>query len=292
MVFKKCINSIRRRKSDGCKNRGNIIHPNGVILFAGIGYDIDFDKCISISEYLDKIDLFKDAKSSIFCDIIKQECVGSVYIDKSNTLVMTNKSFEGVLDTINENLSNLDLVDPVAHSKLVQDTLSFFEQKKVIVTQQGFQGAIYKAGHFAQSYGSTALTVKSVMMSRALGVTGSDVLVGQPLLIVTVPTIGGIFFHAVSMFVGQNAVGKSFQTVGNILLMPMKATELILNNIIFLPVGKFTGVPMLLNMTQTINMGPGLSIEDAKKLVNIVRNGKLSPIWKKFYDTYEVWFKK
>ena len=291
MGFNKFIRSFKKQKFDGRRNHVDSTCPNGVILFSGIGYEIDLEKCINISEYIDKIDLSTNAQSSIFCDIIKQQCIGSVYIDRSNTMVLTNKSFIGVLDSINESLNSLDLVDSIAHDKLIEDTLSFFDEKKVVVIQEGIQGSIYKAGRFIQSYGSTALTIESIMMSRLMGVTGSKVFAGQPLLYVALPTVGGIFFHGMSIIVGENVVGRSCQSLGNVLLIPMKGTEVVLNNLVFLPLGRITGIPILINMTEAINVGSGLSIKDAKSLVNVVRNGKLSPLWKKLSRTFEIWFR-
>lgn len=292
MVLNKLYRCINEDGCDVRKKRRENANSDRILLFAGMGYEVELDKCINISEYLDKINFSGNAQSSIFCDLVREQCIGSVYIDASNTMILTNKSFEGVLETINSNLSHLDSVDPVAYNQLVKDTLNFFSERNVVVLQEGVQGKIFKAGQIVQSYGSVALTVESIMMSRVLGVTGSKVLAGQPLLYVALPTVGGIFFHGMSMIVGQNAVGRSCQSIGNILLLPMKGAELILNNIVFLPLGKITGIPILLNMTQTINMGPGLSVEDAKKMIDIAKKGKLSPLWKKISHTYEIWFKK
>lgn len=290
--IKKLSSCIKKDSYNGYRNGKDTTFPNGVILFSGLGYEVEFEKCIDINKYVDKLNLNSELESSIFCDLVKEQCVGSVYIDSSNTMVITNKSFEAVLETINTSLSHLEIVDPIAHEKLIEDTLSFFSKKQVVVMQEGIQGAIYKAGQIVQSYGSTALTVESIMMSRMMGVTGSKVFSGQPLLYIALPTVGGIFFHGASMIFGENLIGSSCRTLGNVLLLPMKGTELVLNNIVLHPLGKITGIPMLLNMTQAINTGPGLSIKDAKKVIDIVQNGKLSPLWRKLSSTYEIWFKK
>jgi len=292
MVFKKLGEYVKRKVHNDGENRENAGFTDSVVLFSGMGYKVDFDQCINISDYIDKIGISDSTQSSIFCDIIKEQCMGSVYIDGSNTMLLTNSSFEGILDSVNTNLNNLKYVDPILHENLVNDTLSFFSNRKVVILQEGVQGAIYKAGRIAQSYGSTILTVESVMMSRLLGVTGSKVLAGQPLLWVALPTVGGIFFHGMSMIIGNNVAGRSCQTVGNVLLIPMRGSEILINNLLLLPLGKISGIPMILNMTDAINMGPGLSVSDAKKLSDVVRNGKLSPLWGKISKTFKIWFTK
>lgn len=118
-------------------------------------------------------------------------------------------------------------------------------------------------------------------MAKLAGVNGIQILKAQPILSVAIPTTGAIFFYGVGTIVGNNPVGKTFITAGDVCALPMKGVEIIWNSYMTPAIQKISGVPIILNMTQTFKTGPGYTIKEIADHIKINRTSAWAVIKKK-----------
>lgn len=104
-------------------------------------------------------------------------------------------------------------------------------------------------------------------MAKAAGVTGLQIMKAQPIMLIALPTVGGMFFHGCGALIGNNTVGRTCNTIGNVLNIPMSYTELVYNAYIAPFINKTIGLPTVLNYTKQAVRGPGLNGTEAIKLL-------------------------
>jgi hypothetical protein len=68
------------------------------------------------------------------------------------------------------------------------------------------------------------MLAKTIVMAKAAGLT---VIRARPLLLVVIPAEGAVFFLGCGMIAGNTTLGRTCDTVGNFLNLPMSYTELV-----------------------------------------------------------------
>ena len=129
------------------------------------------------------------------------------------------------------------------------------------------QGNLYKVGTFAQTAGSATMVSRTVMMARAAGVTRFKMIKAQHFMLLVLSTVGAMFFCGVGCVIGNNSVGRTCNTIGNVLNLPMSYIEMLYNSYVAPLVNRTIGVPTILNYTKQMMRGPGLDSEEAVKLL-------------------------
>lgn len=208
-----------------------------------------------------------DEFSYQFCQKISEVCGVLDIIPQTQTIVLDYNGFCKIVsqsDIILETLSsNLGVTDATVR----EQAQKFFQNKNVIVQATGLQGSIYRMGAFLQSGGSTGIIVRTIGMAQLAGVNGLQVLRAQPYLAIALPTTGAIFFYGCGLIAGNNTIGKALITVGDGLALPMKGVELLWNSYGNPIIKGVFGIPVILNMTQTLKTGPGYTLEEIQEYV-------------------------
>ena len=94
-------------------------------------------------------------------------------------------------------------------------------------------------------------------------------------MLIRLPTVGAMFFHGCSSLAGNTTVGRTFNTIGNILNLPMSYAELIYTIYASPAITRIFGIPTLLNYTKQANRGPGLDAQEARKLLTDVKKDSI-----------------
>lgn len=222
-----------------------------------------------------------------FCDQITQICKVFRVIPETQTVVLDYDSFCRFASESDLILNNISLDLMITKESAVKQAQSFFKNKNVLVQATGVQGAVYKVGSYVQSAGSAALLLNTMGLARLAGVSGLEMLQAQPMLVVAIPTSGAMFFYGCGMIVGNNTLGKSLLTVGYVLALPMKGVEIIWNSYGNPVTQKVFGIPVILNMTQTLKIGPGYSFEEISKYIRCTDQ---SPLIKKISKPLLDWW--
>lgn len=215
-----------------------------------------------------------DLSGYTICNELVQNCQDISYFPNTKSFVLTNDSFcklvenEMFLDNISKGLN-------ISKGEAVNQIANFFSDKMLLVQQTGVQKYLYKVGTFAQTAGSASMTARTLVMAKAAGVTGLNIIKAQPLLVIALPTVGAMFFHGCGQIIGNNTVGRSFNTIGNILNLPMTFTEITYNAYLAPLVNRTLGIPTILNYTKQAQRGPGLDASEALGLLKSSEKGSI-----------------
>lgn len=133
---------------------------------------------------------------------------------------------------------------------------------------------------------------RTLVFAKGAGVTGIRLLQTQPLLLLVLPTVGGMFFHGCGSVLGNNTVGRICNTLGDGLNLPMFYAEMLYNSYAAPVLYKTTGIQTLLNYTKQAQRGPGLDAKEALELLNDSGKESISKkvqsyIVKRFTDLYK-----
>ena len=107
-----------------------------------------------------------------------------------------------------------------------------------------------------------------------------------PLVFVSI--LGSIVSGYAGSIAGDNAVGLIFNGTSWVLSRPMRGVEIVLNGIIFGPISRVTGLPVILNGTQKLLYGKGLNIIDYNKIGETFKRVMNSKISSKAKDIYAI----
>jgi hypothetical protein len=222
-----------------------------------------------------------------FCDQITQICKVFRVIPDTQTVVLDYDGFCQFASESDLILNNISLDLRITKESAVKQAQQFFQNKNVLVQATGVHGVVYKVGSYVQSAGSAALLLNTMGLARLAGVTGLEMLQTQPMLAVAIPTSGAMFFYGCGMIAGNNTLGKSLVTVGDVLAVPMKGVEIMWNSYGNPVTQKVFGIPVILNMTQTLKIGPGYSFEEISKYIRCTAQ---SPLIKKISKPLLDWW--
>lgn len=205
------------------------------------------------------------------CNEIQKNCLDFSIVPNTQTITMSDKSFCYLVKNSQDVVEGVSNALQVPHEEAVRAIASFFEQRKILVQQKGAQGLVYKLGTWLQGGGSAIMVGRTVAAAKLAGVSGSQIITSQPLMLVTVPMVGAIFFHGCGVIAGPNIIGKSCNSIAYVLSLPMRGVELTYNVYISPLINATTTIPTILNLTQQLMRGPGLNLTELKVLVTSER---------------------
>jgi hypothetical protein len=118
----------------------------------------------------------------------------------------------------------------------------------------------------AQNFVPMAYTSEAVSILKTTGMTGLQIISNAPLTFVGATYIGALFFGYCGSVAGNNPVGLIFNSTSFVLSRPMRGVEITLNALILRPISNTIGIPLVLNGTQEMLAGKGLSIQEYTKI--------------------------
>lgn len=148
----------------------------------------------------------------------------------------------------------------------LMDIQDYIGERTLLIRPSGVASFLNRAAVSAQASFSAIHVVYSSSASHLTGIVGVKLLSASPMLIVTLPTIGGIFFVGCERLVPNTLVGEACGACGRILLLPMRGVEMVANNAIINPIASLLNTTTAMNLTNIITQGEGFNISQYNKL--------------------------
>ena len=255
MIFKKLFK--RNRK----------VNKNRFTALAGIVLENPLkSESIDLKKFLYDSATQFDTSSFTICNELKSSCQDLTYFHNSQTFVLTDDSYSKLIEETRfyDNVSKALNIDK---DQAIDEIHKFLSNKTLLVQQTGVEGYFYKVGTLMQTAGPVTMLTRALILAKCAGVTGLRVLKAQPLLVVVLPTTGAIFFLGCGMMAGNTILGRTCNTVGTFLNLPMLYTELLYNSYISPVINRTLGVPTVLNFTKQVARRPDLDAPEALRML-------------------------
>lgn len=192
---------------------------------------------------------------------------------------MSPNDFSDLVVNLSEHCHQAVQTTEISSEMLENQMIKFLTEKKVRLQPTGLAGVINRGGNILEASGSAFHTYYTVASSHLSGLTGVKLITASPLLVITVPTVGGLFFVASSRVFHGTIVGEICSVTGSTLFLPLRVVEIAANNLLIQPISSAIGHPTALNMTQAMINGLGFDPAQypnlyiyAKKVGKVVNN--------------------
>jgi hypothetical protein len=239
-----------------------------------VGFSLDHYKTVNFDGY------------TILCNL------GSVsdgvrYFPKSSKLVLNTNQQSHLMANFDQLVPKIAEDFGISEKAACDKCIDFFSTTDVTVQPVGLQGKCYSLMKSAQNLIPMAHTHEAVSFLKTTGITGLEVITKSPLTFVGSTYIGALFFSYCGSAAGDNMVGLVFNSTSFLLSRPMRGVEVTLNGLLLRPISNLVGLPLVLNGTQEMLSGKGLSVEEYTKIglaLDRINNSttvkKFKKIWK------------
>lgn len=221
---------------------------------------------INISGYsLDNYKTFNPEGYTILCRL-GEACDGFSYFPKTSKIVLDTRQQSILMNNFEQLVPNIAEDFGITQQAALEKSVDFFSNKQVTVQPTGIQGKFYKIMQTAQNYVPMVYTSEAVSILKTTGMTGLQIISNAPLTFVGATYIGALFFGYCGSVAGNNPVGLIFNSTSFVLSRPMRGVEITLNGLILRPISNTIGIPLVLNGTQEMLAGKGVSIQEYTKI--------------------------
>ena len=239
------------------------------------GYSLDHYKTVNPEGY------------TILCRL-GEASDGFSYFPKTSKIVLNTDQQSRLINNFEQLVPNIAEDFGITQQAASEKCVDFFSGTEVTVQPTGIQGKIYKMMKSTQNYAPMAYTSEAVSMLKTTGITGFQVITQAPLTFVGATYIGAMFFAYCGSLAGNNPVGLICNSTSFVLSRPMRGVEITLNGLILRPVSNVIGLPFILNGTQEMLKGKGLSMQEYTKLGIALERITNSTIFKKSKKIYRI----
>jgi len=195
-----------------------------------------------------------------------EACDGFSYFPKTSKIVLDTRQQSQLIRNFEQLVPNIAEDFEITQQVALEKSVDFFSNTQVTVQPTGIQGKFYKIMQGAQNYIPMAYTSEAVSILKTTGMTGFQIISKAPLTFVGATYIGALFFGYCGSIAGNNPVGLVFNSTSFVLSRPMRVVEITLNGLILRPISNTIGLPFVLNGTQEMLVGKGLSIKEFTKI--------------------------
>ena len=221
---------------------------------------------INISGYsLDNYKTFNPEGYTILCRL-GEACDGLSYFPKTSKIVLDTRQQSQLINNFEQLIPNIAEDFGITQQVALEKSMDFFSNAQVTVQPTGIQGKFYKIMQGAQNFIPMGYTSEAVSILKTTGMTGFQIITKAPLTFVGATYIGAIFFGYCGSIAGNNSVGLVLNSTSYVLSRPMRGVEITLNGLILRPISNTIGLPLVLNGTQEMLAGKGLSIQEYTKI--------------------------
>ena len=242
---------------------------------------------INISGYsLDNYKTFNPEGYTILCRL-GETCDGFSYFPKTSKIVLDTRQQSLLINNLERFIPNIAEDFGITQQAALEKSVDFFSNTQVTVQPTGIQGKFYKMMQGAQNFIPMAYTSEAVSVLKTTGMTGFQIINAAPLTFVGASYIGAMFFGYCGSIAGNNPLGLVFNSASFVLSRPMRGVEITLNGLILRPISNTIGLPLVLNGTQEMLAGKGLSIQEYAKVgiaFERISNSKVVQKIKKIYQ--------
>ena len=244
---------------------------------------------INISGYsLDNYKTFNPEGYTILCRL-GEACDGFSYFPKTSKIVLDTRQQSILMNNFELLVPNIAEDFGITQQAALEKSVDFFSNTQVTVQTTGIQGKFYKIMQTAQNFVPMAYTSEAVSILKTTGMTGLQIISNAPLTFVGATYIGALFFGYCGSVAGNNPVGLIFNSTSFVLSRPMRGVEITLNGLILRPISNTIGIPLVLNGTQEVLAGKGLSIQEYTKIgiaFERISNSKIIKKTKKIFRIF------
>lgn len=235
----------------------------------------NFDSQISPSNSICKVDIsgflmddyrtFDPEGYTILCQVGKISD-GLQYFPDTATIIVNNNQQSQLYKNFDQLIPGIASDLQITQEEALKKSYEFFSNAVVRVEPRGIQGHFYKMMKGLQNYVPISHTAEALAIARTTGINGIQTVIHSPLVFVGATYLGSIFFGYAGVVAGNNTVGSIFNVTSYVLSRPMRGVEITLNGLILGPISRVIGLPLVLNGTQELLNGKGLSIEEFSKI--------------------------
>ena len=215
-----------------------------------------------------------------------EACDGFNYFPKTSKIVLDTRQQSMLMNNFEQLIPNIAEDFGITQQAALEKSVDFFSNNQITVQPTGIQGKFYKIMQTAQNFVPMAYTSEAVSLLKTTGMTGLQIISKAPLTFVGATYIGALFFGYCGSVAGNNSVGLIFNGTSFVLSRPMRGVEITLNGLILRPVSNVIGLPLILNGTQEMLAGKGLSVQEYTKIgiaFERISNSKIIKKTKKIY---------
>lgn len=271
------------------KNSFNQVNQGKLPLAGSIDIPLEKPICkINISGYL--LDNYKTVNPEGYTMLCRlgEASDGLSYFPKTSRLVLDSAQQSRLIYNFDQFVPNIAEDFGISQPAALEKSVDYFSKTVVTVQPTGIQGIFYNIMHTAQNYVPMSYTSQAVSVLKTTGMTGFQVIKQAPLTFVGATYVGALFFGYCGSIAGDNVVGLCFNGTSFLLSRPMRGVEITLNGLILRPISNVIGLPLLLNGTQEMLAGKGLSIEEYTKIGIAFERITNSTILKKIKTIYKI----
>lgn len=235
---------------------------------------------------LDNFKKFNSESYKILCRL-DEATDGLVFHAKNQTLSLDSKQQSTLIHNFEQLIPNIAEDLEITPEAAFEKSADFFSNTQVLVQPKGIQGFVYRSMQSVQNSVPLIYTSEAVSILKTIGLTGVEIIRSAPLTFVAATYIGALFFGYCGSVAGNNPVGLVLNSTSFVLSRPMRGVEIVLNGLILGPISNVTGLPVILNGTQQMLAGKGLSIQKYTKVgiaFERIINSKIVKKGKKIYD--------
>ena len=236
---------------------------------------------------LDNYKTFDPTGYTILCNLSKASD-GLRYYPNAAKIVLNSNQQSQLVYSFQKFIPNLAKDLQVSEQVAKETTADFFSNNQLVVQPTGLQGKIYKAMLGFQNAIPVMYTSEAVAVLKTTGLSGVGVITQAPLTFVGSTYVGAILFGYMGAVVGNNSVGRLLCITSFVLSRPMAGVEMTLNGLILRPISHIVGLPLILNGTQELIHGKGLSIQDYAAIGVAFDQISNSTLMKKIRKIYKV----
>ena len=243
---------------------------------------------INISGYsLDSYKTFNPDGYTILCRL-GEACDGLSFFPHTSKIVLDTKQQSQLINNFDQLVPNIAEDFGITQQAAVEKSVGFFSNTQISVQPTGIQEKFYKIMQTAQNFVPMGYTSQAVSVLKTTGMTGFQIITKAPLTFVGATYIGAMFFGYCGSIAGNNPIGLIFNSTSFVLSRPMRGVEITLNGLILTPISNTIGLPLVLNGTQEMLAGKGLSIQEYTKIGIAFERISNSKIVKKFKKIYKI----
>ena len=221
---------------------------------------------INISGFsVDNFKTFNPEGYTILCHL-GETCDGLNYFPHTSKIILDSNQQSQLLDNFEQFIPKIAKDLGINQEAAIEKSIDFFSDKVVVVQPTGLQGKVYNVMRAVQNSVPMVYTSEAVSVLKTTGITGIEVVRQAPLTFVGATYIGALFFGYCGGVAGNNPVGAVCNFTSFVLSRPMRGIEITLNGLILRPISNIVGVPLILNGTQEMLEGKGLSLKEYTKI--------------------------
>ena len=213
------------------------------------------------------------ASDEVLSSFLHQNFPSYKICSETNKLILTDKD---TLKFITEFTNSTELTSKLAKTldtTEVDATVRMFNHLKkhdVLIQPTGLNALLHQTQLWATAGGSAVHSFLVTGGSQVSGITGLPLVTTNPMLVLTIPTTGAIFFAGMERVCAGTPAGKAFGLLRDGCLLPLAFGQTLYNHLIAGPILGRVGIDAPLNLTSYLQFGAGIKGTDfrsARKLI-------------------------